>query len=72
MKIYIPYYDRTWKIQEADSETAREIGSFVKSWLWRGMIYGPTAYTDEQGAQNYINKRYNEARKTEYRPEVTT
>ena len=71
MKIYIPYYDRTWKIQEADSETAREIGSFVKSWLWRGMIYGPTAYTDEQGAQNYINKRYNEARKTEYRPEVT-
>ena len=72
MKIYIPYYDRTWKIQEADSETARQIGSFDKWWLWRGNIYGPNAYTDEQGAQNYIDRRYNEARKTEYRPEVTS
>ena len=70
MKIYIPYYNRTWKIQEADSETARKIGSFNKCWLWCGMIYGPTAYTDEQGAQNYVGRRYNEARKTEYRPEV--
>ena len=67
MKIYIPYYDRTWKIQEADAEQVRHIGR-DKSWLYRGMIFGPYAYTDEQGAENYINKKYSDARKTEYMP----
>ena len=67
MKIYIPYYDRcNWHIQEADAEQSRQIGR-DKSWLYRGMIFGSNAYTDEQGAQNYIDKKYNDARKTEYK-----
>ena len=65
MKIYIPYYDRSWKIQEADTENARRIG---KSWLHFGTIFGENAYTDKQGAENYINKKYSDARKTEYMP----
>ena len=70
--IYIPYYDNgSFHIQEADAQTARKIGHGVNSfWLWRGMVYGPNAYTTELGAQNYIDKRYNEAKQYLYE-EVT-
>ena len=66
MTIYIPYYDRgAYHIKEADSDRARRIG---KSWLYNGTIYGDKAYTTEAGAQADIDKRYHEARKSEYNP----
>ena len=65
MKIYIPYYDRGWHVQEADSGRARKIGRF---WEYGGWIYGDTAYTTEEGAQAYIDKRYNQAFQLAYNP----
>ena len=64
MKVYIPYYSNGYHIMEAD-ESARRVGGY---WLFRGTIYGPTAYTTEAGAAQYINKQYNDSRKTEYKP----
>ena len=64
MNIYIPYYNRGYHVQQAD-ESARRVGG---CWLWCGTFYGPTAYTTEQGAMQYINKQYNDAKKTEYKP----
>lgn len=63
MKIYIPYYDRGWHIQPADSEKARRIGRY---WTYSGWTYGPTVYTTEDGAQAYIDRRYHEAMQSEY------
>ena len=65
MKVYIPYYDRGYHIQEADTENISRIGRY---WRYNGWIYGDTAYTTEDGARAYINKQYHEARKSEYMP----
>lgn len=65
MKIYIPYYDRGYHIQEADSEKMRRIGKY---WNYNGWIYGDTAYITEEGAQADIDKQYSVARKSEYQP----
>ena len=65
MKIYIPYYDRGWHIQEADADRARRIGRF---WLYNSVIYGDTAYNTEAASQAYIDKQYNKARLEEYKP----
>jgi hypothetical protein len=65
MKIFIPYYDRGYHIQEANSETARRIGKY---WNYNGWIYGDTAYTTREAAEAWINRDYNIARKFEYMP----
>lgn len=68
LTIYIPYYNNgSFHIQEADAKTARKIGHGVNAcWLWRGMIYGPCAYTTAAGAQLYIDRHDNEAKKYLY------
>ena len=58
--IYIPYYDKGWHILKADASKARKVSGY---WLYCWVIYGDTAYTTEDGAQYYIDKRYNEAKK---------
>ena len=64
MKIYIPYYERGWHIQTADSEEAlRRVGHL---WMYSGTVYGTTAYTTQEGAQAYTDKRYYEAQQSEY------
>ena len=64
MDIYIPYYDRGWHIQPAKADRVRKLGNY---WSYCGWIYGPNAYTTEDGAQAYIDKRYGEARIAEYK-----
>jgi hypothetical protein len=64
MDIYIPYYDRGWHIQPAKADKARKLGGY---WSYCGWIYGPNAYTTEDGAQAYIDKQYGEARISEYK-----
>ena len=64
MNIYIPYYNRGYHVQQADA-SAKRVGGY---WLWCGTIYGPTAYTTEAAAYQYINKQYNDAKKAEYKP----
>ena len=65
MNIYIPYYDKGWHIQRAEANKARKLGNY---WIYCGDIYGPTAYTTENGAQAYIDKRYNISHALEYIP----
>ena len=65
MKIYIPYYDKNYHIQEADAEKARRIGRY---WTYNGWIYGDVAYTTQEGAEAYINKQYHAAKQAEYMP----
>ena len=62
--IYIPYYERNeWHILAADAARARKISLF---WMHCGTIYGPTAYTTVVGAQLYIDRHDNEAKKYLY------
>ena len=65
MKIYIPYFDSAWRIQEAESQNARKLGRY---WNVNGCIYGPTAYTAREGACAYIEKDYPIAARLEYLP----
>ena len=65
MKIYIPYFDSAWRIQEAESQNARKLGRY---WAANGTIYGPTAYTTREGAEAYIEKNYSRAAQLEYLP----
>ena len=65
MDIYIPYYDRGWHIQRATADKARKLGEY---WIYCGWIYGPNAYTTEDGAQACIDKRYSISQALEYIP----
>lgn len=62
MKVYIPYFERGWGVQEADEGEVKRIGNFI---YYRGWVYGPKCYTTKDAAQAYINKNYYEAQKYE-------
>ena len=65
--IYIPYFDNGFHVLRADVARSRKVSGY---WMHCGMIYGPYAYTTEEAAQCYIDKRYNEAKEYLYE-EVT-
>lgn len=75
MKLYIPVYDRGWKIDTVDSEDVRilyhrvETGSnAICRWKERVGFYGPIyddnhIFTSEEDAWKWINKDYSVADK---------
>jgi hypothetical protein len=65
MNAFIPYYDKGWHILEAPTARMRR---FCKDWSCNGWIYGEHAFTTEEAAQAWIDKKYSFAYKLEYMP----